>query len=435
MQIEALYQVFLKCSKVFTDSRQTVPGGLFFALRGDQFDGNQYAAAALVQGASHAVVDDPAAVRDERYILVENTLTCLQKLARFHRRQFTIPVIAITGSNGKTTTKELIQSVLGAHYRVHATRGNLNNHIGAPLTLLAMPKDIEVAVIEMGANHQREIDALCRIVEPTHGLITNIGKAHLEGFGGIEGVKKGKGELYDYLAETNGAAFINKDEPFLEDLARNVRKKIFYVQEEHPDPKHPYFEVKLLAAQPRIKVAFLSENGRLIEAQSHLIGIYNFNNIKTAVTLGKYFKVPGVKIKAAVESYIPENNRSQIIRRRSNTFILDAYNANPSSMQEAVRAFGELNEKRKIAILGDMLELGDYSEEGHELIARLAVDQELDRLILVGPLFQAAAEKFGALHFPDTASLKDWFAQQNFEDTFFLIKGSRKIGLERLLED
>lgn len=435
MKTEALYQVFLKCSKVFTDSRQSVPGGLFFALRGDQFDGNQYAATALAQGASFAVVDDPAVVRDERYLLVENTLTSLQDLARFHRRQFTIPVIAITGSNGKTTTKELIQAVLATHYQVHATRGNLNNHIGVPLTLLAMSKDTEVAVIEMGANHQREIDALCRIAEPTHGLITNIGKAHLEGFGGIEGVKKGKGELYAYLAETNGAAFVNVDEPFLEDLAKNVRKKIFYIQRENPDSKHPYFEVKLLAVQPRIKVAFLSENGRLIEAQSHLIGIYNFNNIKTAVTLGKYFKVPGVKIKAAVESYIPQNNRSQIIRRQRNTFVLDAYNANPSSMQEAVRAFGELNEKRKIAILGDMLELGEYSEEGHESIARLAVEQKLAQLILVGPLFKAAAEQFGALHFPDTESLKDWFAQQNFENTFFLIKGSRRIGLERLLED
>ena len=434
MHIEALYEIFLQCSKVFTDSRQSVPNGLFIALRGDHFDGNKYAVNALEQGASFAVVDDPAIVQGDRYILVENTLTTLQLLARHHRRQFIIPVIAITGSNGKTTTKELISSVLTTHYKVHATRGNLNNHIGVPLTLLSMPLQTEVCVVEMGANHQGEIDTLCHIAEPTHGLITNIGKAHLEGFGGIEGVKKGKGELFQYLAKTNGTVFINKDEPFLEELAQDVKKKIFFIQQEEPNPNYSHLEVKLLAVRPFIKVAFLIETGQLLEVQSHLIGAYNFNNIKTAVSLGKYFKVPGEKIKAAIESYIPANNRSQIIKRNSNTFVLDAYNANPSSMQLALSNLREMTAPHKIAILGDMLELGDYAAEAHETIARLATEQQLHQVVLVGPLFKPIAKQLSIRHFSDTKKLKTWFLKQHFINSLILIKGSRGIGLERLLD-
>lgn len=435
MQIETLYSIFKNCSGIFTDSRRLVPGGLFFALRGDHFDGNQYAEDALAAGAAYAVVDDPGVVQSDRYILVDDTLKALQNLARHHRRQFFIPVIGITGSNGKTTTKELVYAVMSSHYRVYCTQGNLNNHIGVPLTLLAMPVNTEVLIVEMGANHQGEIDFLCRIAEPTHGLITNIGKAHLEGFGGIEGVKKGKSELYRYLAETNGTAFINMDEPFLNELARPVQKKIFYIQREEPDPRHPYFEIKLKTVQPKIAVAFLSENGELIEARSQLVGVYNFNNIKTAVCLGKYFKVPAAKIRSAIEAYVSTNNRSQIIQQGANTFILDAYNANPSSMQQAIRSLIEMeNGRYKIAILGDMLELGDYATEAHEAIAQQAIGGQIDQVILVGPIFQPVAEKLQLLHFANVEALKAWFWAQPLEQAFILVKGSRKIALERLLQ-
>ncbi len=433
MNAKALYEIYLQSKQVFTDSRRILPGGLFFALKGERFDGNKYAGQALEQGAAYAVVDNPEVVKGKRYILVRDVLTSLQELARYHRRQFIIPVIAITGSNGKTTTKELVHAVLSAQYRAHCTQGNLNNHIGLPLTLLAMPPQTDTLIVEMGANHQREIDFLCRIAEPTHGLITNIGRAHLEGFGGLEGVKKGKGELYRYLAETNGTAFVDRDEPFLEGLAEAVRKKVFYIESEQPNPKRPDLEVRRLAIKPFVKVAFLEENKEILEVQSQLIGAYNFNNVKTAVALGKYFKVPGLKIKAAVENYVPANNRSQILKRNGNTFILDAYNANPSSMQEAVRNLGEMTGAPKIAILGDMLELGEYAAEAHETIARQALEQHFDRLILVGPLFKAIARQLSLLHFPDTLSAKRWFGEQRFENALILIKGSRGIGLERLL--
>ena len=263
-----------------------------------------------------------------------------------------------------------------------------------------------------------------------------VGKAHLEGFGGIEGVKKGKSELYRFLAETNGAAFINKDEPFLEELAQPVQKKIFYLQRENPDPKHPYFEIKLAAVQPRVKAAFLDETGKMVEAESQLVGAYNFSNIKTAVCLGKYFKVPGAKIKSAIEKYIPANNRSQIIQRGGITFILDAYNANPSSMQQAVRSLIEMeNRRKKVAILGDMLELGDYATEAHEAIARQALDGGLDQVILVGPIFEPVAVKMQLRHFTNIEELKVWFWTQPLEESVVLIKGSRKIALERLLQE
>lgn len=437
MQTEKLYELFQTSAGVFTDSRQAVPGGIFFALRGENFDGNEYAADALARGAAYAVVDDPAVVQDEdRFILVEDALKALQSLARHYRRQLLIPVIAITGSNGKTTTKELTYAVMASHYRVHCTQGNLNNHIGVPLTLLATPPDTEVLIVEMGANHQREIDALCRIAEPTHGLITNIGSAHLEGFGGIEGVKKGKGELYQYLAETNGTAFIDKDERFLEGLAAAVRRKVFYIERADPDPKHPYFEIRKVSTQPWVEAAFLAPDGNLVTLQSQLTGDYNFSNIKTAICLGKYFKVPAGKIKAAIEAYVSSNNRSQIVEKQGYKFILDAYNANPSSMRQAILNLGAMKDNReKVAILGDMLELGDYAEEAHGEMVQLALDHKIDHMILVGPLFQTIAERKGLRHFPDVEALRSWFwEEQPFDQALILIKGSRKIGLERLLK-
>jgi len=316
MNIEQLYKI----SEVIIDSRKVTEGCLFFAIRGERFDGNVFAEKAIENGAAYAVIDNPDFQKGEKYILVENTLETMQILARHHRRQFEIPIIGITGSNGKTTTKELMASVLSEHFKTHFTKGNFNNHIGLPLTLLAMPTDTEMAVIEMGANHQGEIDFLCRIAEPTHGVITNIGKAHLEGFGGIEGVKKGKSELYHFLEKTGGIAFINLDEPFLKNLSSNILRRVFYKKSEKIDFGLKAAEMILLEEQPFLKVEFyqwelLQEqdfSGEFVKAQSHLIGEYNFNNLMTAIALGRYFQVPTEGIVRAIENYIPKNNRSEI---------------------------------------------------------------------------------------------------------------------------
>jgi UDP-N-acetylmuramoyl-tripeptide--D-alanyl-D-alanine ligase len=422
--IEHLYRIFQSHPRVVTDSRQVEPGCLFFALRGDRFNGNHFAAAALEQGAAFAVVDDPDVCRDERFLLTPDVLITLQRLAGFHRQNFQIPVIALTGSNGKTTTKELIAAVLGIHYPAHFTRGNLNNHIGVPLTLLAMTHDVEVAVVEMGANHQGEIDALCRIAMPTHGLVTNIGKAHLEGFGGIEGVKKGKSELYRYLAKTGGVAFINKDEPFLEELAAPVEKKIFYARNDRPDPKNRPIEVQLVSEQPALHVAFLDETGQMLEVHSRLIGMYNFSNIMTAIALGKYFKVPGKKIKKAIEAYVPANNRSQILEKDGRRYILDAYNANPSSMELALRNFAAMEDRHKLAILGDMLELGGESAREHLYIAGLAASLGIPT-ILVGPEFAPAARQLNLPHFEDVDRLRQWLSTSFPPADLILLKVGR----------
>ena len=435
MNTQELYELYLKHPRVAIDSRKVESGSLFFAIKGERFDGNQFADTALAAGAAYAIVDDPAVASGNRNrcILVNDSLQALQELARHHRRQFFIPVIAITGSNGKTTTKELLAAVLRSHYRLHYTQGNLNNHIGVPLTLLAMPPGLEVAIIEMGANHQMEIDFLCRIAEPSHGLITNIGKAHLEGFGGIEGVKKGKSELYRFLAEVDGMAFVNRDERFLESLAAPVKKKVFYRRSEHPSLSERDLEVKLLDTRPFVRVAFIDKEGKAYQVNSHLIGAYNFNNIMTAVAVGKYFKVPCEKIVRAIEAYIPANMRSQIVERGGNTFVLDAYNANPSSMREAILTFAAMEGQPKIVILGDMLELGEDSLPEHERIAELVAQQGLDDAVFVGPEFEKPARSAGFRHFSDVAALKLWFDVQHFRDCHFLIKGSRGIGLEAVL--
>ncbi|MEO1262464.1 MAG: UDP-N-acetylmuramoyl-tripeptide--D-alanyl-D-alanine ligase [Bacteroidota bacterium] len=382
--IEELYKLYLESRIVITDSRKIEPGCLFFALKGERFNGNKYAKEAIDKGAAFAVIDEAEYKINDQFILVENVLETLQALATFHRRQFLTPIIAITGSNGKTTTKELISAVLASHYKCHFTKGNFNNHIGVPLTLLDMPSDTEVAIIEMGANHQGEIDFLCKITEPTHGLITNIGKAHLEGFGGIEGVKKGKSELYKYLAKNKGVAFINQDEQFLEGLSKNIKWKIFYKKGKTPSSDKIPFEIQLLSKKPFIKAAFISAPDSPIIIESNLIGQYNFNNIMTAVALGIYFKVPDHKIKKAVENYVPTNNRSQVIKKGSNTFILDAYNANPTSMKNALHSFEKMDAKNKIAILGAMKEMGKYSEKEHQQLIKLAQSCGLKKIILVG---------------------------------------------------
>jgi len=433
--IEDIYALFQKHPHAVTDSREIVPGCLFFALKGENFDGNAFAMQALENGAAFAVANDPAVHHlDERIIFVDNALSTMQRLATCHRQQFDIPVLAITGTNGKTTTKDLVSAVLSSHFQTHYTKGNFNNHIGVPLTLLGMPPVTEISVVEMGANHPGEIDLLCQIARPTHGLITNVGKAHLEGFGSFDGVKKAKAELYRYLATQGGTAFVNTDEPCLTELAATNTKKLFYHRSEAPAMGHIPTEVKLVTTHPFLEVAFLSPAGKLINVRTKLAGDYNFNNLMTAIAVGKYFKVPAQKIKTALENYRPANNRSQLLTTGTNTFLLDAYNANPASMRLALSSFASMTSAHKIAILGAMRELGAFSEEEHETLTQFAVSLAFDQVIFVGKEFEAAAKKRSLLYFKTTAALREWFDKKQFAGKFFLIKGSRSIGLEKLLE-
>jgi UDP-N-acetylmuramoyl-tripeptide--D-alanyl-D-alanine ligase len=430
---EQLYAVFRQYPIICTDSRRITPGCLFFALRGDQFDGNRFAIQALEQGAAYAVVDDPTLTAD-RLLSVPDSLAALQQLAAFHRRQFDIPIIAIGGSNGKTTTKELVSAVLCSHYPCHFTRGNLNNHLGVPLTLLAMPDDTEVAVIEMGANQPGDLDQLCAIATPTHGLLTNIGKEHLEGFGSLAGVKKAEGELYRYLARNKGCVFVNATEPYLHAMSNRNTRKIMYQQTDKLKFNEGYIDVQLLGENPFIQAAFLSDQNERITVQTNLIGRHNFSNIMTAIALGIYFKVPALKIKAAVEGYIPANNRSQLISRGTNLIFLDAYNANPSSMKPALETLKTFDKTHKVVILGDMLELGAGSLAEHEAILRFAARQKPDQLILVGEEFgRTNYLRYHALHFPDAAAAKNWYQNQHFDNTITLLKGSRGVRLESII--
>jgi UDP-N-acetylmuramoyl-tripeptide--D-alanyl-D-alanine ligase len=429
--IDILYHLYTLHPNVVTDSRKITKDCLFFALKGDNFNGNQYAEAALKQGASFAIIDDLQYKSSENCLVVKDVLTTLQNLARHHRRQFDIPVIAITGSNGKTTTKELMASVMESHYPTHYTKGNLNNHIGVPLTLLSMTHNAEVAIIEMGANHQLEIDALCHIAEPTHGLITNIGKAHLEGFGGFEGVIKGKSEMYKYLNSHKGTVFVNLDEPILADLSKDIVRKIRYKSSEDLRMTHPEIEAKLTANEPFLVVDFLSETGEVVTVNTQLIGEYNFNNIMTAIAVGKYFKVPASKIKTSLEQYIPANNRSQVMEYKGAKLILDAYNANPSSMRLALLNLSNIHATNKVAILGEMRELGQESEKEHQEIFDLAQSLGFDTLVTIGTQFGKADKS--THHFDTTPSAKIWFDTQSFEGHTLLIKGSRGMQLETLI--
>lgn len=406
----ALYDIFLRSSGVVTDSRQVVKGSLFFALRGDRFDGNRFAADALAAGAVYAVVDDPDVASDERYFVVENTLIALQHLAAHHRRALGIPVLAITGTNGKTTTKELVSRVLAQKFEVSTTRGNLNNHIGVPLTLLSMTHTTQFAVVEMGASAAGEIKALCEIAAPNFGIVTNVGRAHLEGFGGLEGVKRAKGELYDYLAANGGTAFVNSDDEQVGDMAstRPELKKIWY--------------------------SVADANG----IANPMPGDYNLTNIAAAVAVGKYFGVYGSQIKIAVEGYKPDNNRSQLVDTGRNTVILDCYNANPSSMRVALEDFALRPFKQpRTIILGDMMELGRYAREEHNGILALSIVLGLKEIYLIGPNFMQAVRDYPSMPddtqirtFTNTAELCDWLSANPISGRRILIKGSRSIGLE-----
>ncbi len=435
VSLEKLYSIYRQHPVVCTDTRRLTPGCLFFALKGENFDGNRFAGKALEGGAAYAVVDDPALRETDGCLVVDDVLTALQHLATLHRRQFDIPLIAIGGSNGKTTTKELVSAVLGSHYPCHYTQGNLNNHIGVPLTLLAMPADTEVAVIEMGTNQPGDIDLLCRIALPTHGLLTNIGKEHLEGFGDLQGVKKAEGELFRYLARHHGCVFINTAEKYLSAMARSNRIKVFYSASDTLQAQDSIIDIRLEAETPFVKVAFLSEDNEPVAVQSQLIGRHNFHNIMTAVALGVYFKVPAAKIKSALEAYRPANNRSQLLKHGSNTILLDAYNANPTSMRAALETLRAVKAPSKMAIIGDMLELGEHSRLEHEQILRFAAGCRFGQLVAVGPEFGAChPEKFKALHFPNASAVREWLARQTFNHTFILVKASRGIQLERAID-
>ncbi|MDF7816417.1 UDP-N-acetylmuramoyl-tripeptide--D-alanyl-D-alanine ligase [Runella sp. MFBS21] len=424
MTIPHLYDYFLTCRGVSTDTRQITQDCLFVALKGDKFDGNAYAKDALEKGAKYAIVDNPAVAVDNRYLLVKDSLEALQQLAHHHRSLLSIPIVGLTGSNGKTTTKELIATVLAKKYKTYATKGNFNNHIGVPLTLLAIDSSYEIAVVEMGANHQKEIALLSSIAAPTHGLITNIGKAHLEGFGGIEGVRKGKGELYDWLAKSGGTVFINASNTTLTEMAqeRTFKTCIKYLLDEDAP--------QMIEDAPL--VVFKDTQGTII--QTHLTGKYNFENIAAALAIGSYFGVSSQDANQAVADYNPTNNRSQIVQKGSNTIIMDAYNANPSSMAAAIENFGKLKAQRKVVILGDMLELGEESPEEHLALGKLIAQQKFDLVILAGKLMQDALPALPkAYYFPDKFSLHNWIVDHPQQDTHVLIKGSRGMGLETVV--
>ncbi len=441
--IEQIYDIFKKYPSIVTDSRKVTKDCIFVALRGDNFDGNTFAAQALKDGAAAAIVDDAALFEaaDERLIIVEDALLTLQQLALHHRRTFDIPVIGITGSNGKTTTKELVSIVLSMRYNTHWTKGNLNNHIGVPLTLLEMTHDAEVAVIEMGANHPNDINFLCRIAEPTHGLITNVGKAHLEGFGGFEGVKRTKSEMYRFLDEVRGTVFINRDEPFLDGLAPTTLRKVYYRRSITPSLLFSDIEIVLEQTQPTLRVAFFNDEGEWQRAKTQLVGEYNFGNIATAIALGRYFKVPATKIVQALEQYESKNNRSELRDFKGAKVILDAYNANPTSMEHALKNLASmpLNDdySAKMAILGDMFELGEDAPKEHDAMFRLANQLNINTLVLVGENFSAVQvvnPQNMVLQFGTTEAAKIWFDEQDLSKHLLLIKGSRGMGLERLLK-
>jgi UDP-N-acetylmuramoyl-tripeptide--D-alanyl-D-alanine ligase len=430
--LEKLYKIYAENGRhVSIDSRNITKGAIFFALKGENSNGNLYAADALKKGASAVVVDDPSLSNLPHHFLVTDSLVALQQLANHHRRQLNIPVIGITGSNGKTTTKKLIYTVLSSFFKTYATQGNLNNHIGVPLSVLSIPPDAELAVIEMGANHQGEIAQLCQIAEPTHGLITNIGKAHLEGFGGIEGVKKGKGELYDYLARHKGIAFCNINQPFLEELAVHVDQIIKYSISEFLLPEYPFGKINLTSIHPSI--TFTIDD---ISFYVNLFGQHNFSNIITSVALGHHFGVPLIKMKEALARFAPESNRSEIVNIGSNQFLMDAYNANPSSMKASVDAFIQIeSDLPKILILADMLELGEYAEMEHFNMCGSLAQLNHSKVILVGPNFEKSANEFGILHFMNVHELKGWWKNNKIEQHFILLKGSRGMALEKMLSD
>jgi UDP-N-acetylmuramoyl-tripeptide--D-alanyl-D-alanine ligase len=420
--MEQLHALFLEHPTISTDTRKITDNCLFFALKGPNFNGNEFANDALEKGAAYAIIDEEAYKTSDKYILCDDVLQTLQQLSTYHRKNSDAKVISLTGSNGKTTTKELINAVLSKKYKTIATKGNLNNHIGVPLTLLSIEKDTEIAIVEMGANHKKEIEFLSNIAQPDFGYITNFGKAHLEGFGGVEGVIQGKSELYDHLIAHNKHIFMNADDPIqLEKLGTYIKKIGFSAK----DPQ--YYNIKFLEANPYV---VLEIEGIRMETQ--LIGKYNFFNCCAAILMGKYFNVPLEAIKTALATYQPQNNRSQLIEKNGLKIILDAYNANPTSMRAALENYSAMQAENKTLIIGDMFELGPTAAKEHQAIADLAKELNFNAIFLVGENFFETKTTLNKFHSFDV--LKEHLQKKPLEKGMVLIKGSRGMALERVLE-
>lgn len=426
MPIEQLYQIYLQYPSVKTDTRQLMPGDIFFALKGPSFNGNHYAKQAIESGAACCVVDESLDFEDDKLFRVDDVLTALQQLARFHREQFNIPFLAITGSNGKTTTKELIHAVLSEQFITYTTTGNLNNHIGIPLTLLKIKKDAQMAVIEMGANHQLEIAGYCSYVQPTHGLITNCGMAHLEGFGGQAGIRKGKGELFDYLRAHDGTAFVLDDHDYFKEMSVGLKEIITYGTKSTANTiGHIYNDERLM------QVSLLNDGIEEI-ISTQLVGGYNLPNVLAAVCVGRYFGVGETAIKKALESYTPANSRSQLLEVNGNTIIMDAYNANPISMKLAIENFAAMAGERKVLMLGAMMELGDVSAAEHQNLIELISKFPWEAVVLVGKPFEHTHHPY--IYFPQSSEAAVWFKEHHFSNIQLLIKGSRSMKMEKVLE-
>jgi UDP-N-acetylmuramoyl-tripeptide--D-alanyl-D-alanine ligase len=425
MDISSLYQKFLQAGRISTDTRQISDGSIFFALKGDRFNANEFAMQALEKGASYAVMDEQKFALNERCILVDDVLKTLQALARHHRDQLKIPVIGLTGSNGKTTSKELLNAVLSKKFRTYATKGNLNNHIGVPLTLLSVDPMCEVAVIEMGANHLGEIALLCSIANPTHGFITNIGKAHIGTFGGYENIIRAKSELYQHLITTKGTVFINSQNEILANMAKRFKAPVLY------PAIGDFYHCELIDADPNVTLK--TEEGKTVV--THLIGRYNYENIAAALCIGKYFGVPSDAANEAVSEYIPANMRSQVVKKENNTIILDAYNANPSSMEAAIENLFLMKAPRKVVILGDMFELEEEAGKEHTAIGKLLREKEFKEVYLCGSLFKSALGEIPwALNFEKKEDLSAYLKNHPIKNATILVKASRGIGLETIVE-
>jgi UDP-N-acetylmuramoyl-tripeptide--D-alanyl-D-alanine ligase len=425
MEIGELYQKYLESGKVSTDSRQITSGSVFFALKGPTFNANEFAEEALRKGASYAVIDDRRFATNSRCLLVDDSLKALQELARHHRKQLSIPVIGLTGSNGKTTSKELVSAVLSKKFRTHSTKGNLNNHIGVPITILSIDRTVEIAVVEMGANHVGEIAALCTISNPTHGFITNIGKAHIGAFGGFENIVRAKSELYQHLIQNNGTVFINSQNLILTNMAKRFKQPLFY------PAKGDYYHCERV--DDGYNLTLIAENGECVITQ--ITGSYNFENAAVALTIGKHFGVDPAKANSAVMEYVPGNMRSQIVKKGTNTIILDAYNANPSSMEAAIENLARIPGKRKVAILGDMYELEDEAETEHQRIGTILKEKGISEAWLCGPLMEAARKTLpSGKFFATKRDLVQELKSNPITDALILVKASRGMALEEVVD-
>ncbi len=428
MKTDLLYKLFKESTGVVTDSRKVRKGNIFFALWGENYNGNKFAAEALEKGASWAVIDDPL-LETEKTLLVDDCLFELQALATHYRKQLDIPVLAITGTNGKTTTKELIAAILSKKYRVHYTQGNLNNHLGVPLTILSASPEAEMMIIEMGANHIGEIRSLCLIAKPDYGIITNIGTAHIEGFGSNDGVIRAKTELYEYLRKVNGIALYNDLNPLLtEKIFKNVNRAVPY-----SDPTGIELTVEALSSDLNFTVSARYHH-QTYKITTSLFGNFNLENIRAAIATGLFFNVEMIDIVRAIEDYKPANNRSQVNNTRENTLICDSYNANPTSMMAALESFSGIITGRKMIILGDMLELGEKSEDEHSKLLNVLKKNKIDEVLLVGPIFQKVSSKSGYSSFNDVEKLKAYLKKEPVAGFTILIKGSRGIGLEKIYD-